>query len=66
MRYSPTKLNGKRKQRINRLVQLFGLLDHREEVNKVWGWKRVAARFTRWHTRFQIRFDFLHSCGILE
>lgn len=39
MRYSPTKLNGKRKQRINRLVQLFGLLDHREEVNKVWGWK---------------------------
>ena len=37
MRYTPKKLDGKRKQRINRLVQMSGLLDHREEVNRVWG-----------------------------
>jgi hypothetical protein len=38
MRYSPKRLDSKRKQRINRLVQIFGLLDRREEVNRVWGW----------------------------
>lgn len=44
MRYS-RKLEVKRKKRIERLVQKFGLLDRREEINGVWGWnaKRRAV-----------------------
>jgi hypothetical protein len=51
MRYTPKKLDSKRKQRINRLVQMFGLLDHREEVNRVWGWnarRRAVHSLVHW------------------
>jgi hypothetical protein len=37
MRYN-RKLDSKRKQRINRLLQKFDLLERREEVRMVWGW----------------------------
>ncbi len=33
------KLESKGKKRINRLIQLFGLLDYKDEVKRVWGWK---------------------------
>ncbi len=33
-------LNLKRKQRINRLLQKYGLIERREEINGVWGWNR--------------------------
>ena len=33
------KLESKRKQRVNRLLQLFDLLDRRDDVRQVWGWK---------------------------
>jgi hypothetical protein len=32
------RVESKRKQRINRLMQLFGLLNLKDEVEKVWGW----------------------------
>ena len=33
------KLESKRKQRVNRLLQLFDLLDKRDDIRQVWGWK---------------------------
>ncbi len=33
------KLEAKRMQRVNRLIQLFGLLERRNEIDKIWGWK---------------------------
>jgi hypothetical protein len=33
------KLNSKRKQRINRLIQIHRLLAYRAVINRVWGWK---------------------------
>jgi hypothetical protein len=38
MRYN-RKLDSKRKQRINRLIQKFDLLDRKDDIRKVWGWK---------------------------
>jgi len=38
MYWRTRKLNTKRKKRIERLMQKYGLLDRREEINSVWGW----------------------------
>lgn len=39
MKWRNRRLEAKREQRVNRLVQKFGLLDRRGEITGVWGWK---------------------------
>lgn len=38
MYWKTRKLNTKRKKRIERLMQKFGLLHRREEIERIWGW----------------------------
>ena len=48
MRRNHKELAIKRKRRIERLMQKFGLLERREEINKVWAGMPAAAPFTHW------------------
>ena len=41
------KLESKRKQRVNRLLQLFDLLDKRDDIRQVWGWKAKRRAVNR-------------------